>query len=391
MKVLFLTQIFDPTRGGGEVLFYLIAKELVKRGHNIYVICHKIYNRHYLSKSSYNNVKIYHVNPPLLYKGSLPASLSQNILYLINALRLGLKIVKEENIDIIHANTYTPALAGAILSKLAKKPFILTIHDVGLVNGLKFWRLWMKQFNSSFISSLIGYIIELITINLPASIIITPSKASKEDILRIRPKALVVVIPNAIDLEMYKVDNASLRYDNEIVFIGRAVYYKNLQVVLKAMQHVIREIPDTKLIVIGDGPMKKIWKKMAKHYGINNNVMFTGYVSHEEKINIMRKATALVFPSIWEGFGMVILEAWALRKPAIVSKIKPLSDLVKNEKEGLHVAPFNSQNWSKSILFLLNNKSLAKQMGYSGYTELIRKYTIKGLVNRLEYIYKRVN
>lgn len=390
MKVLFVTQLFDPTRGGGEVVFNLAAKELAKRDHTVYVLRHKVRDEQ-PSENLSPNLEICDVDPTLDYAGGLPFNISQSLLYLFNAVRYGLKIVKDKEIDVIHANTYVPVFIGAFISKLTGRPLVITIHDVALMNGLSFWKRWMNQFKASFLHSLVGYAAEFLTINTPADIIVTVSEASRDDILSVRKNCSVFVIPNGLDVSLYKVQDSSIKYGDEVVFIGRAVYYKNLEVVLKAMKTVVQKNPNAKLIVIGTGPMTLSWKKLAIDYGVEKNVVFKGHVSEEEKINILERATSLVLPSIWEGFGMVLLEAWALKKPVIVARVRPLSDLVEHERDGFHAHPFEPAEWAEHLDVLLKNKNLAKQMGEAGYNKLVKNFTAEEAVRKLEILYRELS
>jgi hypothetical protein len=86
---------------------------------------------------------IHAVGPELDYAGGLPATFLGNILYVLRAVAVGLRVAKSNGFDIIHANNYSPILAGLILSLLAHRPLVVTIHDVAAVNGLEFWRRWM--------------------------------------------------------------------------------------------------------------------------------------------------------------------------------------------------------------------------------------------------------
>ena len=96
-----------------------------------------------------NDIIFIKVSPKLKYKGGLPPSFSDNIRYVFNAVKEGLKVVKKEKIDIIHSNNFAPALAGSILSSLTSKPNITAIHDVFSLCGSDYWKLWGKQSNVS--------------------------------------------------------------------------------------------------------------------------------------------------------------------------------------------------------------------------------------------------
>jgi glycosyltransferase involved in cell wall biosynthesis len=392
MKILMLIQFFSPTRGGGEVMFYQLANQLGKRGHKVFLIKHKILgsdkSEDYPNLSS--NIIIYEVNPTVIHKGGLPAGIFQNIFYVLNSIKLGLKIILNERVDIIHCNSYSPAFAGWFLSKLTGVPLLVTIHDVASLYGYRFWRKWMKQFGRlSRIKGLIGYISELLTIKISRNIH-TVSETSKNDILLFNSKCNVSIISNSLDFEYYKIrSQQDITYENIILFIGRLVYYKHLEVVIKAFK-LLEDKINAKLVILGDGPMRNKWEKLINLYELSDKIEFKGYVPHEEKLQFLSRVRALVLPSIFEGFGIVVLEAWALKKPVIVADVKPLNEIVEHGKNGFIVNPCNPKEWVEYIKLLLENKDLARRMGENGYRELINKYTINKCVNKLEQLYRQI-
>jgi len=392
MNILFLTQFFSPTRGGGEIMFYQLADQLARKGHKVFVIKHKVLFSD-PSRDNLNimpsNVIVYEIDPAVEHKGGLPAGILQNILYVFNSIKTVLRIIKRNQIDIIHCNTYSPVFAGWLLSKLASIPLLVTIHDVASLHGYNFWEKWMQQFGRFLrIKAFIGYISELLTIKLSKNIH-TVSETSKRDILQFNTKCNVYVIPNSLSLEHYKPKSEDLiEYGGFIVFIGRLVYYKHLEVVIEALR-ILRNKCIVKLVVLGDGPMRKYWESLAERYNLKDIIEFKGYVSHEEKLYYLSKCRALVLPSTFEGFGMVILEAWALRKPVIVADVEPLNRIVTHGVDG-YVVKNRPEIWAEHICLLTTNEELSKQMGNNGYKKLITKYNISKRVNELEKLYMRL-
>jgi len=124
MNILLLSQFFSTSRGGGEYVFQLIAKKLVENNHKVWVITNKIRGEEY---DEFKNIKIKFVPPIITYKAGLPSGFSENIRYVYNAITEGRKIIKKEQIDLIHSNNFSPALAGSILSSITSKPHITTI------------------------------------------------------------------------------------------------------------------------------------------------------------------------------------------------------------------------------------------------------------------------
>jgi len=390
MKILMLTQFFSPSRGGGEVMFYQLANQLGKRGHKVFIIKHKILgsdkSEDYLNLSS--NVIIYEVNPTVIHKGGLPAGIFQNVLYVLNSIKTGLKIIKSNRVDVIHCNTYSPVFAGWLLSKLTGVPLLVTVHDVALLHGYNFWEKWMRQFGRlSWIKALIGYLSELLTIKLSRNIH-TVSKTSKNDILSFNSKSNIVIISNSLDFEHYKFDG-NITYEDFILFIGRLVYYKHLEVVIEALK-LLKNRCDVRLVVLGDGPMRSEWKGLVDRLNLKDRVEFKGYVSHKEKLHYLSKCRALLLPSIFEGFGIVVLEAWAFRKPVIVVDVEPLNKIVEHGSDGFVVEKNLPATWARYIYLLMSSEELSKQLGDKGYRKLIERYSMDKYVNEMEKLYTEI-
>jgi len=392
MNILLLTQFFSPTRGGGEIVFYQLADQLARKGHKVFVIKHKVL-RSASSKDDLNvlpsNVIVYEIDPAVEHRGGLPAGILQNILYVFNSIKTALRIIKRNRIDIIHCNNYSPVFAGWLLSKLAGIPLLVTIHDVASLHGYNFWEKWMQQFGRfSRIKAFIGYVSELLTIKLSRNIH-TVSETSKRDILQFNTKCNIYVIPNSLSLEHYKPKSEDLiEYGDFIVFIGRLVYYKHLEVVTEALR-ILRNKCNVKLVVLGDGPMRRYWESLVERYDLKDIIEFKGYVSHEEKLYYLSKCGALVLPSAFEGFGMVILEAWALRKPVIVADVEPLNKIVTHGIDG-YVIENKPEIWAKHIHLLITDEELSRRMGNNGYNKLTMKYSIDNQVDSLEKLYMRL-
>jgi len=385
MNILIFTQFFNPTGGGGEVMFYQLAKQLGKKGHKVFIIKHR------LSGLSWDrvqdlplNVVVIEVNPPVIHRGGLPAGIVQNMLYILNSLRIGLRIVKNNYIDIIHCNTYSPLFVGWFLCKLTSIPMVVTIHDVASLHGYSFWKKWMEQFGRlSWLKALIAYLAELLVIKLSKNIHAV-SETSKKDILLFNSRCNVFVIPNSLDLEHYRFGK-DITYDGFILFIGRLVFYKHLEVVIEALK-LLKNRCDVRLVVLGDGPMRSKWEELVDKLNLKDMVEFKGYVSHREKLYYLSRCRALVLPSIFEGFGMVILEAWALKKPVIVANVEPLNKIVTHGLDG-YVVENKPEIWAEYIHLLIADEELCRQMGNNGYWKLMTQYNMNKQIDELEKLY----
>lgn len=369
MKVLLLSQFFSATKGGGEFVFKTIAENLAKNGNKVWIITSDVKNEDYQESE---NLKIITVKPTLEYKGGLPPSFSDNIRYVINAYKLGRRLVKKEKIDIIHSNNFSPALAGSLISYFSRVSHITTIHDIFSIYDKDFWKKWANQSGVSYTNARLVPFFERLMMKFRFDCIHTVSDTTKNDIQKIGTKKPIYVIPNCIqDEKSITVESKS----NQFVYLGRLVFYKNIEVILKSFKIVVKQFPDAKLVIAGDGPYKKSLQELAKKLDINNNIIFVGYVTAQQKTKLLAESNALLFPSVIEGFGLVMLESFQQNRPVVVSDVPPMSDIIEHEKTGLIIDPYDEKRWADAIIWLIKNPQESKKMGENGNEILKVKYS----------------
>ena len=402
MNILFFTQLFYPSLfGGGEYLFFLIAKGLVKRGHSVDVIAQRLSGTSEFEEVE--GINIHRVASEITYSGTLPPTIVTNLRYLTNAVKKGRSVIKENRkgsrkIDIIHSNTYVPALSGYLCSKLCGLPHIITFHDVYQASDKKFWKKnWRatQHTNVPFYTSTLSGIVEKIVLRLNPALFHTVSETSKQDLVNfgIKPDK-IMVIPNGIDSSSYQQFSTEGVTDvtsigQNAVFVGRLVFYKNIQTVIRAFRKVIEVIPNAKLVIIGDGPFKEELIKEASP--ITENVIFTQRISHDDKLKRIAESSFMVFPSLIEGFGIAIIEAFACKKPVLASDIRPMSDIVKDDYSGFLISPFDEEKWANKMIYLFSNTKQQKRMGENAYHEFQHKYEIDSIIKEYEKLYERVD
>lgn len=369
MNILLLSQFFSTTRGGGEYVFSLIAKGLVANGHQVFVITNRIAGEQY---TDHKNMQVIFVPPVLEYKGGLPPRFLDNIRYSINAIIQGMRIMKNEKIDIIHSNNFAPTLAGSILSSLTSKPHITTIHDIFSLCGKNYWKQWGNQSDISRLNVLLAPFFEKLSIKLRYNCIHTVSESTRDDLIKFGAKKPIHVIHNAVETTSPRNTPPN---PFQFVYIGRLVFYKNLEVLIKAIDIIKKTEPRIKLTIIGSGPHRDTLQKMVNDLYLQKNIEFQGYVSREEKSKTLEESNALVFPSLCEGFGLVILESFDQSRPALVSDIRPMSDIVSHQKNGIVIDPHDENMWASHMLDLIKNPQKATEMGKNGNNTLIKSYS----------------
>jgi glycosyltransferase involved in cell wall biosynthesis len=386
MRILYFSQLFYPSLfGGGEYIFYQWAKELIKKGHQVFVVTQRIQNTK--PHEVVDGIEIFRVGLEIKSAGTFSIGISPNISFLVNSFLKGMEIVRKNKIDIIHSNTYVPVISAQWCATLTKKPHIATVHDVYHTSKKDFWKDWSGQHGTSKLTRLIGPLTEKIIARTPVTLYHTVSENSKSDLLALGIKKNIVVIPNCIDLEQYTIKS---KPKNQAIFVGRLVFYKNLDVVIEAFKKVVEKNPTAILTIVGDGPYKEKIMEKSEKLGIKNNVSFVGRVSDAEKIRLITESKVLLNPSLVEGFGIVVLESFACGRPVIVSDIKPLSELVTDSKDGFVISAHDPIKWSERIMELLSNEEKVFQMGEMGRQKALSHYSISKLIEQLESLYESV-
>ena len=381
MKILLLTQFFSQTRGGGEYVFNLIAKELAKNNHKVWVITNKIKNEDY---HEFENIKLIFVPPTLEYKGGLPPGFLDNIRYTFNAINKGRGIIKKEGIDLIHSNNFAPSMAGSILSSITGKPHITTIHDVFSLCGKNYWKQWGAQSNVSRINVALAPFFEKLMIRFRHNCIHTVSEASKDDLIKFGAKKPIYVIHNSInEIQIKEIQTNPFQF----VYVGRLVFYKNLEIIIKAISIAKKTKPQIKLVIIGGGPHKKSLEELTNRLQLEANVEFRGYVDSDEKIKAISQSCALVFSSLCEGFGLVILEAFSQKKPVLVSDLRPMSDIIENGKTGFVLDPHNENDWAEKMLYCIDSQKISL-MGENGWRLLHNSFNLELMYQKIMKMYQ---
>lgn len=369
------------------MVFYNFAQRMVERGHKVHVICHE-----YAALEEVPNQVITHrIKPKVEHRGGLPPSITHNLRYMVNAFLKGSELLRHYNFDVLHSNNFSPIIAGSALSTIFHKPLVCTIHDVFSTSSPHYWKDWAAQNNVSYLSSKIGPVFEKLTTKVPSDRIHTVSNATREDLIKFGvQESKIVVIPNGLDLRYYNSNLGSAKYENYIVFIGRLVFYKNLDLVIRAFSKVVEKVPNAKLIVIGDGPMMNPWKDLTSSLGLSNFIEFTGYLPEDEKKVLLERCKALILPSLFEGFGLVILEAFAMYKPVLVPNILPYTEIVEDGVDGFLLPPHNQEKWEMTITSILQEPNLSIQMGKKARDKVVRKYDIDKVVELIESLYTEI-
>ena len=179
-----------------------------------------------------------------------------------------------------------------------------------------------------------------------------------------------------------------IRDDDVVVSnVGRLDTQKGQIYLLKAAPQVIRQVPNVRFLIVGDGPDLTMLESVAKEEGIQDKVIFAGY--REEIPAILELSDVVAIPSLWEGGPITLFEAMHLRKPVVGTPVGMMSEVIKDGETGFLVPCADSSLLAEKLTLLLKNPQLAKTLGEKAW-EACQKYDISLSVARLSQIYEEL-
>ena len=269
-----------------------------------------------------------------------------------------------KKIDVIVAQSpLMEGLVGTILKKIFKKELIVEIHGDWEVrkNLSKLAKIGLR--NADKIRAVAQYL----------------AVKSK----KIAPDKPYFIFPTFTDLDEF-LGEKSINFGNSVLLVGRNDPVKGVKYLVEAFAMVSDEFPNFKLVLVGDG-LDSNYQLPITNYQFNGKIDLSGKVPLKEIKDIMKNCYCLVVPSISEGLPRVILEAMALAKPVIASRVGGIPELIKDGENGFLFEVGNVQELAEKLRILLSNKEMAIEMGRRG------RELVQGKFSNEKYLENYIN
>lgn len=377
MRILFLGKYFPPHQGGIERYTYDLARKLKEKKHDIWVLVSnkskfQNYEKKFQNYENIDGIKLIRL-PMLLYfiRGFLTPPI--------------FSWIKKINPDIIHLQVPNPWFElNTLIYYLFgdKKKLIITYHSDILDYTIA------HRFFNFFRKFMLFPLLKIYTCKIIAT---SPDYVKSSQFLWYS-RDKVEVMPLSLDLSLFYPSILKDKKQKKIFFVGRLATYKGLEYLLMATHLVSKKRNDFKIVIIGDGPLKYKLKHMTKELFIEEFVDFKGSVSDKELMTLLKEECDIfVLPSIYrsEAFGISMMEAMALGKPVISTKIKGsgVNFVNINNLTGLVVEPKNSKQLADAIIKLLDNPDLRKKLGMAGRKRVEENFDLDKYIKRLISLY----
>jgi glycosyltransferase involved in cell wall biosynthesis len=313
MKIAYVYDAVYPwVKGGAEKRIYELSRRLAVRGHEVHCYGMKWWPGE--GAILKDDVHLHGICRPIpLYAGER-RSMKQAAYFAARALAI------DADCDVIDCQNfpYLSCFSARLLCGLKKDKLFITWHEV----WGDYWYEYLGR------KGIFGQLIEKAAARL-AENNITVSERTRKDLERLGVRG-VQVVPNGIDWQGIEKIKASEK-GSDLVYVGRLVGHKNVDLLIRAAGIVRRQVPDVRVIVIGDGPEMERLTALVGELGLERNVEFIGFVeNYNDALALLKSSKVFVSPSTREGFGMAALEANACGLPVVTvnHRMNAVCDLV---------------------------------------------------------------
>ena len=355
MKILMLTWEYPPRIVGGIArVVHDLSKRLIKDGHEVTVVTYKDGDVPYYENDK--GVEVYRVDNYMIHPNNFIDWIMQLNFNLVS--KATEVINKNGKFDVIHAHDWLVANAAKTLKNSFNIPVVSTIHatEAGRNSGIHDDTQryindteWLLTYESTEVIVNSNYM-----------------KGHVQGLFGL-PYDKINVVPNGINLNNFTGIDRDYDFrrqyamDNEkiILYMGRLVYEKGVQHLISAMPKILENYHDSKLIIAGKGGMLDELKAQVYNLGLSNKVYFTGYLNAKQVQKMYKCADVAVFPSTYEPFGIVALEAMLAGVPTVVSDIGGLNEIVEHRVDGMKSYAGNPNSIADSVLSLLFDAQLS--------------------------------
>jgi len=298
--------------------------------------------------------------------------------------------------DLVIAHDWLSAMGGIAIKRELDLPFVFHVHSTerGRTMG-----------NGSEVVSNVE-----LRAAQTADMLVTVSNAMKEELIGLGfPAEKIRVVYNGVDPQKYsrelvsdeKIREVRQQYglkDNDVMvlFLGRLVWVKGVDKLIAAMPHVLEKIPNAKLVIVGLGDMREYLERMVQNLKLQDVVKFRfEFIAEEERIAHYAACDVAAFPSVYEPFGIVALEAMSMQKPVVVgaSGVSGMREVVVpngQEQCGFHVNPNDPTDIAWGIVSAVQDPQRKLQLGQNGRNKVLKEFTWDEIAKKTVQVYNEL-
>jgi glycosyltransferase involved in cell wall biosynthesis len=289
-------------------------------------------------------------------------------------------LIEKENVDIVNTHSSKDSWLALPSARIAgNKPLVLRTRHLS--------------------TEIHGGILNKFLYDMLPHFIITTGEAIRKQMIDVNgfDGNKILSIPTGVDTGIFDPEPAHSDIRGELnlepltPLIGAVSVirsWKGLDYLVKAVPRVLKEMPQARFVIAGDGIHKKTLENTIEETGVGNKIYLLGH--REDIVNILSSIDVLVHPSYAnEGVPQTILQAMAMKKPVIASDLSPLKEVVIDGETGTLVPVKDPEAIAEGIIRLLRDKEMSGKFGENGRKLIVSSYSVTGMLDKLEALYSR--
>jgi len=294
--------------------------------------------------------------------------------------------------DLIHAVLYRPGVVGRTVGRLCRVPVVTSLVNTAyepewrLDNPrLSWWKVALVQ-GVDTTTSRWGSMFVALTETVKRSAV--RRLAIPEQKIRVIPRGFAFedgAAPSATTVETLRAQLGCADADPVLLNVARLVPQKGQHHLIRAMVQVRHAFPKARLLIAGEGWLRGDLETLIRAQGLDSTIRLLG--DRPDVPALLALADIFVFPSLFEGFGVSLMEAMGSGKPCIVSDIAVLREVTDNGTKALLVPSQSADALSEAILRLANDRALAGRLGADAKAWTRQQYDVRRCVAALEGLY----
>lgn len=307
--------------------------------------------------------------------GRGPLNMLLSVCYIIFGTIAIYRVTRARRFDIVHIHWPFPHIIFGLAAKyFGHARLFATFYGLEI--------RWLKK--------KFKFLVKLFSILLNRAQVITAiSRHTARELIGITSKK-IPVIPFSTPI---REKPGTVSDDKVIIFVGRAVQRKGVDYLIKAFALIKDEIPH-RLVIVGDGPERPSWEKLARDVDKSNRIEFTGWITDRELSDRYRTSSFFVLPAVYdkhgdtEGLGVVMIEAMSYTKPVIASNVGGIADVVEDGVNGILVPTGNVAILAQAMKKLATDKALCLKMGTAAKKIVDERFNWDKITERMIALYE---
>lgn len=388
-RVYITPETFLPLVGGSEKQALLQSKYLRTQGIEATIVTMH-FQRDCPAYEIIEGVPVIRVAGRILaWHDRLPGNL-RRLCYLFALLALGWQLWRRRcAYDILHVFQLSlfmlPALA---VCRLARKPLIVAMRcdSPHLIGGRA--RSWADL---DGLARLGRPALRLINrqLRLARAYIVVLSTQMRESLVRYGLNGAVIrLIPNGVDIASFSPHPEAEEHPLTVVCVAKFRHQKGIDVLLCAWSLLTEQLPEARLVLVGDGPLLSSLQRLVEELGITGSVEFAGLCS--DVARQYQRGRVAVLPSRWEGMPNALLEAMACGRACVATRVSGSEDLLSRGERGLLVEPEDRDGLASALWLLLTEPELARHYGQEARQYIEQHYAFNRIMDKQRELYNEI-